>query len=304
MTTFVFYHADCIDGFTAAWCFHRANQQIPECPYILVPLAYGDWEKTRKHLEFRAEDYVVFVDVSIPPSDVAKIASEVQSVTILDHHKTAKETWETERSFDVAIPPSVQTHFDLSKSGARLAWEYLFPDENPPRLVLYVEDRDLWKKALSQTEEMNAYIGAQPFTFGAYDTMYDDFESFERIAMCERGGESILRAKQKVIEEVVRRPQDFELLGVNVKAVNYGARHGISEIGHELAKMSRDGVGLVWYYDGDFVQVSLRGHNGRDVSKIATHFGGGGHPGAAGFRVPLERFLAEFCPAERRFLHP
>lgn len=302
MTTFVFYHADCIDGFTAAWCFHRANQRSCEAPeFTMIPLAYGDWEKTRKHLEFRADDRVIFVDVSIPPIEVNALSYEVAHITILDHHKTALDLY----AGATLHLSKIDSHFDLSKSGARLAWEYLFPDESGPiaDLVAYVEDRDLWKKKLPDTEEINAYIGAQPFAFGAYDTMHGIMMVEGAHALAPMGA-AILQSKRRVVEDVVRRPQDFELLGVNVKAVNYGARHGISEIGHELAKMSRDGAGLVWYYDGDFVQVSLRGHNGRDVSKIATHFGGGGHPAAAGFRVTLERFLTEFCPAERRFIDP
>src|SRR5688572_14137959 len=88
MTKHVFYHDRCVDGFTAAWCFWHAQKTAGMGPFVLVPLNYGDWEKVRPRIALTPEDEVLFVDVSIPPADVVKLAAEVKRVHIIDHHKT------------------------------------------------------------------------------------------------------------------------------------------------------------------------------------------------------------------------
>jgi hypothetical protein len=54
-------------------------------------------------------------------------------VTLIDHHKTALE--------DLAGLPSLHTFTDLERSGATLAWDYLFPDKPRPLLLGHIEDR-------------------------------------------------------------------------------------------------------------------------------------------------------------------
>ncbi len=287
----VFYHAECIDGFTAAWVFHRLGG------VTCIPLKYGEWEKTTKEMSFAPEDHIIFVDVSIEPEDVAKLANLVAHVTILDHHKTA---WEKYANANLRAD-RVTVRFDMSRSGAALAWQHQHGGL-PPMLVRYVEDHDLWRHELPDSKNVHAFVASLPYDFEAYESVNELFRTTEGRSKIVAAGESILRRQAKTRSELLKKAMDFELLGVNVKAVNYGAREGISDLGHELAKLSPDGCGLVYSIEPDFVQVSLRGHDGRDVSKIASHFGGGGHPGAAGFRVPIERFLTEFNPTVRRFL--
>ncbi len=68
-----------------------------------------------------------------------------------------------------------------------------------------------------------------------------------------------------------------------------------SELGNRLAGQS-EGIGLTWQLadDGD-IEVSLRSQGSAifDVSLIAARYGGGGHPNAAGFRMPAARFFSE-----------
>lgn len=58
-----------------------------------------------------------------------------------------------------------------------------------------------------------------------------------------------------------------------------------SALGHELAKRSESGVGVVWHLDGETYRWELRSTaDGPDVSEIAEAYGGGGHAHAAGFQ--------------------
>jgi len=76
-------------------------------------------------------------------------------------------------------------------------------------------------------------------------------------------------------------------LGINASALF------ASELGNRLAEQSGT-FGLVWQLGADGeAKVSLRAAGRVDVSGMAAGYGGGGHPNAAGFRLPLDRFVSE-----------
>lgn len=290
MAVFVFYHDRCIDGFVAAWVFHRYMRDAH-----LIPLNYGDWGKVSAPLE--SKDEVIFVDVSIPPADVNALAERVEKVTVLDHHKTALDAYA-----GASLRPNVDAMFDMERSGARMAWDYLvlrLKLESPlgEVLVNYAQDRDLWHHTLPHTHAISAVTSATPFEFDAFTNLALDLELGSSFAATLRAGEMLVGAKLKVVDEVAARASSLLLGSYTVLAVNYGSREGISEIGHALAKKGPQGVGAVWSVNGSFVEVSLRGNGEVDVSAIAKAYGGGGHHDAAGFRVPTLEFLRAYGQA-------
>ena len=69
-----------------------------------------------------------------------KMIEDAESLLVIDHHKTAqKELCDIPKKYQI---------FNMNKSGAVLAWEYFFPDEEVPLLFLYIQDRDIWTKKL------------------------------------------------------------------------------------------------------------------------------------------------------------
>ena len=72
----------------------------------------------------------------------------LDELIVLDHHKTAME--ELQPLLD--DPESGITGvFDMGRSGAALAWQYLANKKPLPELLQYVEDRDLWRFAFGNT---------------------------------------------------------------------------------------------------------------------------------------------------------
>lgn len=60
-----------------------------------------------------------------------------------------------------------------------------------------------------------------------------------------------------------------------------------SEVGHLLCQLHPDrDFAALRVHSTKGTSYSLRSANGFDVSVVAAKFGGGGHAGAAGFRVP------------------
>ena len=61
---------------------------------------------------------------------------------MIDHHASAA------KDLDGWFNPRFDSVFDMQKSGAMLAWDYFFPAQEAPEIVRYVQDRDIWTKAL------------------------------------------------------------------------------------------------------------------------------------------------------------
>ena len=66
------------------------------------------------------ERTVFIVDFSYPRTILEEMEESAESLVVIDHHKTAEEDL---RGLDYC-------HFDMTHSGAYLAWEYLFGVDN------------------------------------------------------------------------------------------------------------------------------------------------------------------------------
>jgi uncharacterized protein len=240
---------------------------------------------------------VVMVDFSYPRDVLEMLIADANSLLILDHHKTAaaalaglpkpRASWNDHIAYLGA--PGCESYgalFDMERSGAGLAWDYFFPDEARPWLVDYVEDRDLWRHRLPDSQAINAYIGILPFEFTAWSVV--DAET-----TTARAGELGFTVRAKVHQYVAEASKNLRwatVAGYHVPVVN-APQVDISELLDAVIEQSRRenhppcdfAVGWWQRFDGLF-QYSLRSRGDFDVSEIAKTFGGGGHRNAAGFQ--------------------
>ena len=100
----VLYHAECTDGFGAAWAIWK---RYPSAEFI--PADHGFPPPVSC-----AGRRVVIVDFSYSRPILEEMAKEATALQVLDHHITAQE----------ALRGLPYVHFDLDKSGAVLAWEW------------------------------------------------------------------------------------------------------------------------------------------------------------------------------------
>ena len=262
----VIYHANCWDGFCAAWLLGK------EFPGAAFHAAHYGTEPP----DVAGRDVYV-VDFSYKRPAMVALAAAAKSLTVLDHHKTAEEdlaglTEECNRLYGV-VPNVV---FKSDRSGGRLAWEYLYGGKESPWLVDYTEDRDLWRWALPHSREVNAALRSYPLDFSAWN----ELSGRDPLSLAPEGA-AILRAEAQVVAAHVRNAREVELAGHRVLCVN--ATTLFSEVAGELARGRPFGA---CYFDrGDGVrQWSLRSRDGGvDVSEVARAMGGGGHRNAAGF---------------------
>jgi uncharacterized protein len=264
----VIYHGACRDGFTAAWV---ARRRYPDAMFHA-----GYFGERPPDVAGRT---VLIVDFSYPRAVMQGMSGQAESVLLLDHHKTARDDL-------IGLP---NAFFDMERSGAGIAWDHLFPGEDRPWLVDYVEDRDLWRFRLPSSKAINAYISALSFEFEVWSkTQASGPEEARRL------GEAILTKMDQYVAEVSKNARMIDIAGYRVPAVN-ASPVDVSELLEVLATGRPFAVGWSVRFDGLF-QYSLRSEAGAvDVSAVARAFGGGGHEHAAGFlsRAPLNGLFAE-----------
>lgn len=264
----VWYHANCLDGFGSAWCLWKKYQSGETGGAIdFTPVSYGD-----PFPDHDQHDLIYVVDFSWKRPEMEKLlrsrsGSYGSGLIVIDHHKTAEA--ELDR-FPGAI-------FGMEKSGAVLTWEHVFLGRDLPILLLYIQDADLWRWELEDSREFRQGLWSEPRTF----EHWDEIEACGFDDVCDRGG-AILRHIEVEVERIAAKASRAVLDGFDVLMSNSDGM--ASQIGHELAKRSESGIGVVWHLDSETYRWELRSTaNGPDVSEIAKRRGGGGHEHAAGF---------------------
>lgn len=304
------YHGNCADGFTAAWAAWKR---------------FGDeWDYHAGIYQNPPPDVtgrdVVFVDFSFKRDVVEAMRKRANSILILDHHKSAAEdlayrggnfgidltkytgqlTWQRHmdnvtQDMCEGVHDSVYCLFDMERSGAGIAWDFFHHGEPRPRLVDYVEDRDLWRFGLKSSREVNAYVFSMIYTFPNWDHIDDCLEQqFDRV---ENQGDAIERKHHKDVGELVAATRREMIIGghwVPVANLPYTLTSDAGDLmcaPYQSPQLQGEIVTppfAACYWDTPDGRVfSLRSRDGgADVSEIAKKYGGGGHRNASGFRLP------------------
>lgn len=289
--TICIYHANCADGFTAAWAVREALGD--EVEYI--PCGYGDTAPDVSGAD------VIVVDFSFKRDCIDFMAGHARSVLILDHHKTAEaelshllEPAQDHPAFNYADllariedepVENVFAVFDMRRSGAQLAWDF-FHEGARPTLIDYVGDRDLWRFDLFESRQINAVIASHEMSWETWHDLAARLQADPDFGRVAEEGYAILRAHDKLVRSVIASSKRRMVIGghdVPVAAAPYALASdtaGTMAEGEPFAATYVDGP------KGRAFSLRSRG-DGLDVSEIAKRYGGGGHRGAAGFLMPL-----------------
>lgn len=279
MKTIVLYHANCTDGFGAAWAAWK-NLGDKDTEYI--PINYGEAPPDVSGCR------VFILDFSFPRGVFDKMVADAYHVSLIDHHKTAFE------ELGFGDMERVETRsdkcyllLDKSRSGAWLAWEAFHPGVAIPSFINWIDDRDRWQFKVNCSKEFHAGVGAmKPWSFEQWMRM-------NLSEVVERGGLLLDDHNQKVAE-AARQARSVELCGHSGLMVN-APYFLTSDVGHTLATKCGT-FGLIYHIDKHgVVQCSLRSNGDCDVSVMARSFGGGGHRNAAGFKVDIKTLVQWVC---------
>lgn len=270
----VIYHGNCADGFSAAWCFWRKYKDSAD----YIP---GVYQSPPPDVQGRD---VYLVDFSYKRPVVEQMLESANSITLIDHHKTAIEDLQPLR-----VHPKLYWFCDLEHSGATLAWEYLYPDEPRPLLLGHIEDRDLWRFKLPGTREIQAFVFSHDYTFDQWDKMMHANQA-ELLKMTVAGA-AIERKHHKDIKELITLCRRRMSIGGHVVPVASLPYIYVSDAAHAMAQ-GEPFAACYWDTANERIFGLRSADDGIDVSEIAKQYGGGGHAKAAGFKVPRDHELA------------
>lgn len=262
----ILYHAECPDGFGAAWAAWKKFGDKAE--YVAahhdrpVPVEFNDKE-------------VYMLDFSYPQEVMKEIIKKAKRVTAIDHHV----------SREASIKMTEDYQYSIDNSGSVLAWRYFHKDGQVPKLLSYIEDRDLYKFGLPKSREICAFIDSFDYDFNIWNKLADELEDEVKIKLAiDRGGIVVTYEKELVQRLIDDNAKLVKFEGYEIFSVN--APNGFSsDIGAILYK-NKPPMVIIWRQEKESVAVSLRSDGTVDVSKIAAKYGGGGHKASAGFYLP------------------
>ncbi len=315
----IIYHNHCSDGLGASHSFYK---KYPDAQF------YAAMHDGSAPPDVAGKE-VFIVDFCYSPEILLEMKKAAKSIIVLDHHKSAMERCgfssdpgimggevvfagtrlsvkniaallsageyegikkDYPEITDEQLELAQITCFDMKRSGAGMAWDYLNPGKERPWICAYTEDKDLWKFALPNSREVNAALQSYPLTFETLDML-----SARKLEDLVVEGATILRANQNMIDTIVKKAYEIEICGYMVPIVNSPVLQ--SEIGNYLSKNRPFAVVYFINELGEKV-LSLRSDkNGVDVSKIAQEIGNkfgtsaGGHYNASGTRLKVGQSL-------------
>lgn len=272
----VIYHKNCVDGSgSACIAWKYLSKKYPDRKVEYIPAVHYEEPPNVDNKN------VLIVDFSYSYSVLQDMISRANSILILDHHKTA---YESLKNID-----DKYKIFRMDMSGASLAWNYFFPNEEMPLLVKYIEDRDIWTNKLPLIEEYAAWFFTLEHDFNVYSKYFNN-ELFEEAlktkgtSMAKLNRYNIDRLSSYAIPKFCKIGNKYyfvSYLNSNVLKSDIGNKV-ISSI-HPLADFS-----AIYSIDDrtNSTSFSLRSTNEHtDVSVIAKLYGGGGHRNASGLRI-------------------
>lgn len=268
----ILYHDGCTDGLMAA-AIGLLHHQV-----TVSPLDHDGKRKGEETIELVRNKKVLIVDYCPERSLLIRMQAVATWLLVLDHHKSNME----------ACQDLSYCHFDMTRSGCGLSWQYFYNTPMPDS-VACVQDRDLWTWKLPKTKDFCAGFYAKARTIEPCLEILKCPELFSKY--CDAGAAVSAHIDETVKSASLRGYQTISCSLGNIALIN--ATEYISDLGNEMAK-SIDYVLMFTYgcVDNEWlIGISIRSKPDKDCTLIATKLNGGGHRGAAGGR--WNRSLAE-----------
>ena len=293
--TVVLYHDPCLDGFSSAWVVNTwfvqqgfepvgdTNSMVYAHPatqatVTFTPAQYGG---DRLSDEDADDNNVLLVDFSYPRAELEALASVARCVVVWDHHDSASKDLV---GFEGAV-------FDQTMCEALLTHRLLFLDE-APRLLDYINDRDLWRWNLSDSREISNALFSYEKSWARWSILSRQLEHPETRDVLVAEGRGIRRHTELKAREMAATASIMTIGGYEILAAQ--AMHYKSEVCEILYRNNPEAIVAVWELVDGAVIMSLRTAQANDVSVsfvakdlvaqgIASS--GGGHVKAAGMRL-------------------
>lgn len=303
MKTLVIYHSADFDGkFSGAVCLHWLKKMGNDV--TLVGWDFGDPQiDIDDWMDFNTEVYVVDLPLECmaEPTDAGHM-----NLIWIDHHKSSIEKYGD--GFDGLRMDGV--------AACRLAWQWFldpigaeamaktaYTDRcvSEPLALTLAGEYDVWDKRDPRADQFQFGLYGETWTPERLTLTFftpespDEARDMYVAKYCEDG--AAIMKWQKVFATSVCKHRGYmvELGGNRYWCLASVHARNSSWFPNEVVPVDANGV-MCYRIEGDGqAKVSLYNREGCedvDHSVIAVEFGGGGHKGACGFSVPLEKAVA------------
>lgn len=282
----VIFHSPCSDGTGSELCAKKyLNEKFPDKDVKYYPMAIGALPP--QGLEGKN---VLICDYSYRKDVLNDLLTKVNKLLIIDHHLSAEK--------DLENIDDKNKIFSMNFSGAMLTWFYFFPQIESPLLIKYIQDRDIWTKKLSHTDDFASWFYTLPMTYEEYSKYLDDDLLLEMIntkgiSYGELNNINIIQAVDYAVPKFCKIKTKYYMVAyLNTTVLK-------SDIGNKIFNEYPliDFSAVYSINDAtDSTSFSLRSTNKHaDVSKIAFDLGGGGHRNASGIKVD---YVTNYLPGK------
>lgn len=294
-TIYVLYHRD-LDGRFAGYCAWRYYEELYRDLFSeLRPRMVFHEVQYNEPLpididQLTQDDLVYVLDFSYDRQTLDRIHEKVKTLLVLDHHESAQEQ----------LQGAVYAHFDMTRSGALMAWRHFFPRSPAPMPCYLANDFDLWQWLYSDTAAFEAWV--------QHDRVGSDWSKWDRLCFdsrylkkCLEKGQLLVAHQESVMESFLNGSGNIGLgqfyYGETGDHARYAIHNGMgilhSQLGGKIVKHFNVDFSIGYRIKRDIVVFNVRS---RDESKMNAKtfckiYGGGGHPNASGFRLPLSNGL-------------
>ncbi|MFN3604815.1 MAG: DHHA1 domain-containing protein [Leptonema sp. (in: bacteria)] len=274
----VIFHKQCLDGTASA---SAVLKKYPEVRLFPISHSYTEIQEILK----LKEETIFILDFMLSKKDIEILLKNKNQVIHIDHHTSCSKEVEHLKKYE-----NFTSIFDLNHSASYLAWNYLH--NFIPKLIFYIEDRDLWKKQFKETDVLCYYLFSKVLDKPEQLLNYLETpieEIYQKGIIVQEYIESNI---QQILEK--NEPIWLHVGGMfrkhKIPAINSNIY--ISEIGNELAKRY-SGIACIFSISDGTVHLSFRSIEGTilNAKDMAEHFGGGGHKHASGARISIKKFF-------------
>lgn len=322
----LFTHNNCVDGFG---CYYELSKASDE-PIEVVFLDYGPDTEANSETWVKkcCGRHVIVADFSFGPEVLSAMAHVSESFTMMDHHAGVLDTMRLSPLFDelqvgslirnTESPAPVHwcndadVHFFTTKDvkgwvfiherrcGARMVSEFVaglrapMAITTPPSALLeYIDanDRFDFPPHLIHPRAISYFLRSFAQDLGVWALLEEKLEQdFED---CLSQGLALERGRKQEVANMLDSANytSIEWCGRTGFIIN-ASQHLSTDYGNALAQIAPDGYAAVWTaVDEHLAKVSLRAQGDAICVDIAKHFGGNGHPRAAGFYIPLAKLI-------------
>ena len=294
---YCFYHLVDLDGHCSG-AIVKYFYKLQNIDIQLIPFNYGHQLPLDK---FKKEDIVYFVDAVPQPFDnIFKIKELVDKVIVFDHHKSFIESVAGEY-----FATKEDSCLQIGIAGCEITWKKLFPERVMPQNVLLLGEYDSWR----DQDKRHWSKKVLPFQYGMRIEKTDPVDNYELWELWFN-----TKLQQVRIENVIDKGnvvlkyetmQNENVMTNSFKHIFYDNSVPQNCICINSPTRNSNLFKSVWdeeLYDYMIVYSETKRREwsfsayttkkGKDASRLAKVFGGGGHVGAAGWTLSkLEEFF-------------